>query len=495
MIRLASAPPGAFVVRPERVVKWAILGAGLAILLATLMGLTLEVAAIGVLALVAAVAWRWPAATAVFFVVFTPINRFVIALLFLALHSTSLDKFGLLWKDALVAILVLRVLYTALFSTKPIKLRYLDVLVVAFIVLTAIYLIYPGSLHTDLFTRVQGFRTDASFLFAYFIGRAITLERRHVRWMVLGLIPGSILLFAVAMFEFVAPTAAAHYVSMVGISDFETVRDRSISGVDLHRASALMGDLALSFYQMVVVALASALYVQSTGRRRWLSGLFLLMMTATLVATLTRSAIITALVVVALTGLLARRPLQIAIVAVAAGAAGLVAFVVSGIGVDQLQRLLNLEDASTRGHLNALQRSLTLMQGQPLGRGLGTAGTIGQRFVGNLAITNENWYLQLGTEMGVIAAVLYLLIVAMLAVLCFKSYFEVHDFWLKTMALGIGAGAVGFLILGNFLHAWENTVLSMAFWLLAGVVVRARDLETAPEYRDISVAAPESASP
>ncbi len=52
MIRLASAPPGAFVARPERMVKWGILAAGLVVLLATLMGLTLEVAAIGVLALV-----------------------------------------------------------------------------------------------------------------------------------------------------------------------------------------------------------------------------------------------------------------------------------------------------------------------------------------------------------------------------------------------------------------------------------------------------------
>jgi O-antigen ligase len=127
---------------------------------------------------------------------------------------------------------------------------------------------------------------------------------------------------------------------------------------------------------------------------------------------------------------------------------------------------------------------LAVIQDQPLGRGLGTAGTIGQRFVGNLAITNENWYLQLGTEMGVLAAVLYLLIVGVVALLCLKSYFEVRDFWLKSLALGVGAGAIGFLILGNFLHAWENTVLSMVFWLLAGVVVRARDLEDSPAYAE-----------
>ena len=481
MIRLAS-PQRPLFVHPERVLAGGVvLLAGL-LVIANVIGMAFGLAALVGLGVIVVVAWRWPAATAVFFVLFTPVNRFAIAGLFLAFHSPQLDKFALLWKDALIGILVARVLYDALFSRRAITLRYLDFLVFAFIALSTVYVFYPGSLDTDLFTRLQGFRSDASFLFAYFIGRALVFERRHIRWMVLGLTPGSILIFGVAMFEFFAPALAAHYVDALGITDFETVRNRSISGVELHRASALVGDLALSFYQMVLVALASALYVESSGRRRLWSGLFLGTMVAALVATLTRSAILTGIAVILITAVLARRPIRVAVLGGVAAIAGIAGIVLSGIRLETVQRLFSLQDASTQGHLHALQRSLAQIQHEPLGRGLGTAGTIGQRFVGDRAITNENWYLQLGTEMGILAAVLYLAIVAIVAVACFHTYFGVRDTWLRTLALGIGAAAVGFLILGNLLHAWENTILSMAFWLMAGIVVRARDLDVSPSF-------------
>jgi hypothetical protein len=38
-------------------------------------------------------------------------------------------------------------------------------------------------------------------------------------------------------------------------------------------------------------------------------------------------------------------------------------------------------------------------------------------------------------------------------------------------------------VLGNFLHAWENTVLSIFIWLMAGLALRARSLEASEEYQ------------
>ena len=481
MIRLASAPP-VLLKSPDRLIWGGALAAGVVLGLLNLLGFTVELGALAVVVAIAAVGWRWPTGTAIFFAVFTPLNRFVLAALHVFIHSGAIDRYALLWKDALVAILVTRVLYDALFSRTAKKVIFLDFFVLAFILLAAIYIIYPGPERTDLFTRLQGFRTDASFLFAYFIGRAIHLERRHVRWMMLGLVPGSLVITGVAIFEFLAPSTAAHLISTYGLDTLETVRSRSISGVDLPRASALMGDLALSFYQMVLIALAAALYFQSSGRRRVLFGLFLVAMVATLVATLTRSAIVTGGVVIILTGVITRRFGQLIATTVAAAVIGGIAFIVAGARFDVVQRLATLGDASTLGHERALQRSLEIIQASPFGLGLGTAGTISQRQLGNLAITNENWYLQIGTEMGVLAAVLFLVIVAVVAWHSFAAYFRVHDVWLRALALGVGTGAIGFLILGNLLHAWENTILSMLFFMLAGIAVRAHRLEIAPDY-------------
>ncbi len=481
MIQLAPAPPLLFK-HPDRLIWAGALAAGVVLGLLIMVGFTVELGALAVVVAIAAVGWRWSTGTAIFFAIFTPLNRFFLAALHVLIHSGALDKYALLWKDALVAVVVTRVLYDALFSPTAKKVIFLDFLVLAFILLAAIYIIYPGPERTDLFTRLQGFRTDASFLFAYFIGRAIHLERRHVRWMMLGLVPGSLVITGVAIFEFLAPNTAAHLISQYGLNGLETVRSRSISGVDLPRASALIGDLALSFYQMVLIALAAALYFQSSGRRRVLSGLFLLAMVATLVATLTRSAILTSGVVIVLTGVITRRFGQLMLTALVAAILGAMAFIVAGARFDVVQRLTSLGDASTLGHERALRRSLDIIQGSPFGLGLGTAGTISQRQLGNLAITNENWYLQIGTEMGVIAAVLFLVIVGVVAWHGFATYFRVHDVWLRALALGVASGAVGFLILGNLLHAWENTILSMLFFMLAGVVVRARRLEASPDY-------------
>jgi len=481
VIQLAPAPPLLFK-NPERLIWRGALAGGLVLGLLILLGFTVPLGALAVVVAIAAVGWRWPTGTAIFFAVFTPLNRFFLAGLHVFIHVGAIDRYALLWKDALVAVLVTRVLYDSLFSRTEKRVVFLDFLILGFIALAAIYIIYPGPENTDLFTRVQGFRTDASFLFAYFIGRAIHLERRHVRWLMLGLVPGSLVITAVAIFEFVAPSTASHLISAYGLDNLETVRSRSISGVDLPRASALMGDLALSFYQMVLIALAAALYFQSKGRARVLSGIFLVAMVATLVATLTRSAIVTSAVVILVTGVVTRRFGQLMVTSLAATILGLGAFIAAGARIDVVQRLTSLTDASTLGHGRALQRSLEIIQASPFGLGLGTAGTISQRQLGNLAITNENWYLQIGTEMGVLAAVLYLLIIAVLVWHSFATYFQLRDVWLRALALGVGSGAIGFLMLGNLLHAWENTILSMLFWMLAGIVVRARRLEASPDY-------------
>jgi O-antigen ligase len=149
---------------------------------------------------------------------------------------------------------------------------------------------------------------------------------------------------------------------------------------------------------------------------------------------------------------------------------------------DLIAKLVSFQDASAYGHVDALSRSLDIIRHRPLGQGLGTAGTIGQRFVTSESITNENWYLQIATEMGVISGILFLVIVVVLCLRSLGEYNRVRDVWLRIIMLSVAGGALGFLIVGNFLHAWENTVLSMLFWLFAGIAMRASALDASPSY-------------
>jgi hypothetical protein len=67
--------------------------------------------------------------------------------------------------------------------------------------------------------------------------------------------------------------------------------------------------------------------------------------------------------------------------------------------------------------------------------------------------------------------------------MAFREYTRVHDPWLRILTLGVAGGGVGFLVEGNALHVWDNTVLSLLFWLLVGLAMRARDFEVEPSYR------------
>jgi hypothetical protein len=455
-------------------------GAGVVILLAVALGL------------------RWPIATAVTFIAFTPVNRFVIMLVYHYSHSLILTKGVQVWKEAILGAILVRVAYDLLFTPdRKHKVLPVDILALGFVLVGVVYLVYAGPLDSDFFTRVQGLRADTVFLLAYFAGRGLHLNRARLRWIVVAIIPGTLLVAAVAVFQFLAPGIANGLFETLGYSDFVrfqgdigdqiAVRNRDIPGAEsLPRASSLLlGDLALSFYQVLTVSLAAAMFY---GARRLrsvvMNGLFLALMFATLVMTLSRSAIASAGGAIALAAMVARSSGRVLVL----GALGLVAtalIILSGyIKLTTVEAMVNFSDASSIKHVALIEQSLSLIVQYPLGRGLGTAGNIGQQLQGVDAITNESWYLQIGTEMGVIGMVVYLALVALVMIIALRQFLKVHDYWLRTITLTVAATACAMLVLGNFLHAWENTPLSMVFWLFAGIAVRAHSLEAAADFNE-----------
>lgn len=472
----------------------ACVGAVLVVGLAAVLGMSTYLLGLVVIGAVAAAAWRWPVLAAVFYAFFMSIDRFVILVLFHFVGSDLITKGIQLWKDGFVALLVLRVFYDLLFANRKRTLHYVDLLIIGFIVLAGAYLIYPGPFDVDPFTRIQGFRTDVTFLFAYLIGRGLQIERSRLRWLVLALVPGSLIVAAVAVWQVAAPVSANHFFDVLGYQQFSqlqgslssttAIRGRGINGIDLPRASSLqLGDLALAYYQLFMVTVAAALlFVSRTGRQLIACGALLLVMLATLALTGSRSGLLAAGVTLVAMTVLARVPLKLVAVAAAGVVACLVVVVAASIDVTRLAGLLTISDPSSLGHQAAAVRSLDLIQEQPLGGGLGTAGTIGQRYLGSLGITNENWFLQIGSEMGVLGAVLFVVISVSVLAASVRGYLGVSDVWLRVITLSTAGSALGFLILGNFLHAWENTVLSIFIWLVAGIAMRARSLEASREY-------------
>lgn len=495
MIYVATAPP-----RP-RFRRWSRRGALIAACVLGVLVVWLAVAAgvgflllgLGLAGLAAIAVWKWPAASSAFFLAFLPVNRFAAVLVF---HFTNVDllvKALQLWKEGIIVMLLVRGVHGALTSRRPKVVIFLDLLVIAYLTISVAYFVYDGPGHIlDLINRVQGWRTDSSFLLAYLAGRGLVLNRRQLKVVLLAGVPGTIAMGAVAVWQSVAPGTADRFFQMIGAIDFSTLsgdtissstRSRGIPGLNVARAGSLMlGDLALAFYELFMVPLAAALYFFARGRMAF-GALGLLFLTAgTLGLTITRSAILAVPIVVGVVGLISGRWLRllpIAAVGIAAMAAGIEA---SHVRPEALARLWDFNEGSTQTHIALLQQSVDIVSGFPWGHGLGTAGTIGTRYLGNLAIDNENWLLLQATDMGVVEGLLFLAINLCVILLSASAFFQVRDLWLKILTSAIAAGGVGYLFVGNFLHSWENLVVSMGFWLLAGIAVKAVRMDKDPDY-------------
>ena len=259
---------------------------------------------------------------------------------------------------------------------------------------------------------------------------------------------------------------------------------RGIAGANLPRASSLLfGDLALSFFSIFVIAVGAALLITSrTSKERWGYGAFTVLAFAGMVLTLTRSAVIAATVMLLFMGLVTWRWRLIGPVLGAIVIAGLMAMVSGIIPISAVSALANPHEASIQAHGGAIQNSLTLLRHNPFGLGLGTTGTIGQRIYGSAAITTENWYLAIALELGVGPSLLFIAASIGVGIEAFLSFRRVKDTNLRRVSLAVLGGSLGFLVLGNMLSVWEVPVLSMAFWLLAGVAVGARETELDPDY-------------
>ena len=454
------------------------------------VGLAFSVIPLAVLAV------RWPVATACAYLAFTPFNRFGIMLVYHFTGSSTITKLFQGWKEVLLGALLVRIVYDLLYTPeRRHRILFMDLLVLTFVLLGTLYMLWPGPLDLDMFTRFEGWRSDIEFMLAFYVGRGLHLNRAKLRWLFMAILPGSVIVGVVALWQFVSPTTANSVFDSLGYSKFvayqgmlgdnEAVRTRDIPGAEtLPRASSLLlSDLALSFFQVFTCSLAAAMFFAARRLRDVVAaGALLALMFVALVVTLSRSSIACGAGALAAAAVYARSMFRVLVLGLVGAAIVALVIVVGFVHLSTVQSMVDFKDPSSIQHAEELRASLVAMQEYPFGRGIGTAGHVGQQQLGNAGITNESWYLQLGTEMGVWTLLLYAVLVAIACVVAAFNYLKVSDYWLRVLCLTVAAAAGAMLVLGNFLHAWENTPLSVAFWLLAGVAWRARDLEASPEY-------------
>ena len=116
-----------------------------------------------------------------------------------------------------------------------------------------------------------------------------------------------------------------------------------------------------------------------------------------------------------------------------------------------------IRNGSTGKHIEGITKSFEIIKNTPEGQGLGTAGPASTLQGTENQLLNENWYLQLFTELGVVGGILFILlsITILLHLKKEKSVYFPLILALFTMAL--------------FTHLWEESALAYIVFAILGM--------------------------
>lgn len=237
-------------------------------------------------------------------------------------------------------------------------------------------------------------------------------------------------------------------------------------------ASTLRGANPLGAYMVVIIAIIVAFWRRLQRKTLW--GMVLALSTGALVFSFSRSAwlglIVAVLFEIALHIKGRKEWLR------AGGAAGIAVVLLGGLLLafhtnSAVQNALyHTDDNSTVATSSNDKRSSALMSGlrdvihEPLGRGTGSAGPASVHNTKSPARLAENYYLQLGQELGWVGLITYLALSVVVG----------SELWRRRedpLARGLLTAFVGLIVVNMLSHAWTDDTLAFTWWGLAGLVI------------------------
>jgi hypothetical protein len=409
-----------------------------------------------------------------------------------------------LWKEAVLGIILVLAAIEILSSIKKQKLPDLiDRIIIALIILSVLV---TAATHANWSLYLFGFKYDFIPLVTFFVLRRVDWSEWFKKTVInVILIDGVI----VSLYGIITLFMPAEFFRALGYSDLHSLYlpdkplapFQQIGGSVLRRMqSSMSGPNQLGIWLLIPLGILLRELLASSFKllERKKLGLMLMLFGVALLLTFSRAAWIGAMVmlIVALYPWLKRLSSKILI----SGAAGIVLL---GVIAAVLFPSVLLRVSSSTGHIERPIEAINMMANNPLGRGLGTAGPASNRvsdacvmldagadaswakdrpdlcvFVGDVQVQPplptgelrpagqpigracncpflpENWYLQIGVELGWVGFAIYI------ALIVFVLY-RLKERALKLSFIGISVAAL-------FLHAWEDAAVAYTLWLLLG---------------------------
>ena len=393
----------------------------------------------------------------------------------LASHFNHFDLLRI-WKDLLLVPLglgALWLIYREHQQDKFSKLRPLIGLIIGYAALELVLGIWALKVHhVNANALIYGWLNDLQYLVFFVIALLVAAKTNLKKeWQRLLLMPASLVVLFGLLQHYVLP---ADFLRHFGYGPhtlpvYETVDQKSTY---IRLQSTLRGPNPLGAYLLLIVTALVSLFM-NLKKRRVLVTIFLLASLVVLFFSYSRSAWIGALLAVCVfLGLSFHSKYKRRILLF--GAAGLLVVGASAVLLlrhnDRAENIFfhtdehsQSSESSNQKRGSALEDGLRDIWHEPLGRGVGTAGPASVRNNHPTRLA-ENYYIQIGQELGVFGLLLFLIINGYI----FVYLWQQRDDTLSAVLL---ASFVGISFVNLLSHAWADDTLSLIWWGLAGIAL------------------------
>lgn len=425
---------------------------------------------------------RWPGRSLSVLIVVVPFQTMLLALLYRVGAPGALVRGLAAYRDLIV--IGVAVVAVRAFRRSDRRADALDRVAIAYLILLALYLLLPALFvrperwaagQGPFQARLLAFRLDGGFVLLFLATRHADLAPEVRRRLLHLLLVVGALAAGTIVFEFLSSSTWNDFaVNTIQLPRYEQdvlgvfsrnpfdIRSRmEIAGRELVRPGGVFFDpLQAGFYPLLALAAGVELVVRRMRERAYL---LLPLVAVGVMLTFVRSAVLAAglLLVVALSRA-GRGRVRFTLVL----APGLIALLFVALSSGFLSRVTGADDSNSL-HVSGLENGVRSLASDPMGRGLGAAAGIGDRFDVESRLTTESAYFQVGTETGIIGMALFVtLTVLLLRRLRWAANDGADEVAGAVYPLGVGL-AVG----GMFLHIWLGLSLGLTFWAAAGLAL------------------------
>lgn len=438
-------------------------------------------------------------------IIFLPFQTIVFSLLFHFGLSSQIVRQAGSWKEALGVGVVIAGVRGFRAARKRIDL--LDLLGIAFIALALLFALLP-QLFADAApgasnVRSLAFRQTAGFVILLLGARHAVLPANFRRRAIKAVMVVGAIVAAIAVYEFFfSDSWNTFLVETVELPNYkyQIFQEGNPYRTDLRAYGQLGGAsyirvgsvfftaLTLGFYLLLPFAVAIERTVREGIRGK--AGALLLLTSLALIFTQTRAAIIGALVIALVAvrpaaGKTTDRRLQYGFIITMLLFLALPVAVYSGLA-ERSTSVASGDEESAVDHWDAQLNGINGVIDHPIGLGIGTSAGIGQRFSTTGAFITENYYLQMGIELGVLGMFLFIALTLVLIKYLNRASKRVPDVALGAMRLAV----IGLAIGATLLHTWTDFAVAWSAWALAGAVLGYAEREMRDEDGEGTAGAP-----